>query len=502
MIIKLAKKIIDYFEDEKKNILLYILTFFFIVCIRCLLEIFSINKYPSIEFHYHYLLFYIVVLIPLIILFYFATREKIEKVSKIVLSFFITIFIGPIIDLLFFYGKDYKIEYLYPANTENLLISFITFFGNIKPPLSLGIRIEIAIILILSFIYFYIKTQKIIRSLFFVLLEYIIFFIFFSTPFFLFKISEYININVYNQINFHTFYLLNIFIFLIFLYYLYNKNKFIAIFKDSRFLRIGHFCLLFVLGIIIALDGNYNLTIIDFIKIFIIFIIIILAWFFSVFTNNISDFKIDLISNKNRPLIKGIITKKDYIILSIFSFIFVILFSILIDYYILFLALVFISVYFLYSMPPLRLKQIPLFSKVMIAFNTLICFLMGYYFITENFNAPFEYIVFIMVFFSLIINFIDIKDYKGDKSQNILTLPTLLGLKKSKFIIGIFFLSTHILAYFFFDFFYNIYHLLILTILGIIQFYFINKKKYSEKPIFISYLSLILLIIIHLIYFI
>jgi 4-hydroxybenzoate polyprenyltransferase len=502
MIIKFAKKIIDYFEDDKKNILLYILTFFFIVIIRCFLEIFSSSRYPSFEYHYHYFLFYTALAILFIILFYFATKEKIKKVSKIVLAFLISIFIAPIIDLLFFHNKGYRYEYLYSGNIENLFNTFITFFGNINPPLSLGIRIEIAIILILSLIYFYIKTFKLLKSLFFVFLGYMIIFSFGSISFVFEFFKRYIDINIFNQTNFHLIYSLTIFISLIWLFYLYDKNKFIAIFKDSRFLRITHFCLLFILGIIVALDGNYTLLIIDYIKILIILSVIILTCFFSIFTNNIADYKIDVVSNKNRPLIKGIITQKDYILLSIISFIFIIMFSILINYYILLLALVFISTYFLYSMPPWRLKQIPIFSKGMIAFNTLICFLMGYYYVLETLHAPIEFILFIMIFYTLALNFIDIKDYKGDKSQNILTLPTLIGLKKSKIFIGFFFLINHIMAFFIFDFFYNLYYLLLLTILGIIQFYFINKKKYSEKPILILYLLLIFLIIIHLIFLI
>jgi 4-hydroxybenzoate polyprenyltransferase len=107
-------------------------------------------------------------------------------------------------------------------------------------------------------------------------------------------------------------------------------------------------------------------------------------------------------------------------------------------------------------------------------------------------------IAFFLIFFTLAINFIDIKDYEGDKKEGIKTLPVILGLEKSKFVIGIFFLLAYLGSYLVVN---ELYLVTIFLIFGIIQFILINRKDYNEKGVFFIYLLSLFLVIIYLINF-
>jgi 4-hydroxybenzoate polyprenyltransferase len=96
---------------------------------------------------------------------------------------------------------------------------------------------------------------------------------------------------------------------------------------------------------------------------------------------------------------------------------------------------------------------------------------------------------------TLVINFIDLKDYEGDKKAGIKTLPVICGLKKAKLIIGGFFLISYaILNWVLLDT-----NLLVPgLIFGGLHFYYINKRQYQEKLVFLTYLLSLLLLFIYL----
>jgi len=300
------------------------------------------------------------------------------------------------------------------------------------------------------------------------------------------------------QIYYHIIFAIMTFFLLLWIGYLYDKSKFIALLKDIRALRIMHYLLFFIFGLSVALNWSFDFSFFNYVEIFLCIVAITLACLFSLFTNNIADYKIDKISNQTRPSVTGLISNKEYVVLSVFALVFTIMFSVLVGYYIMFLSLVFIGVYFLYSMPPWRLKRVPVFSKLMIAFNTFVVFLMGHYYIEGNLDAPFEYKILILVFFGLAINFIDIKDYRGDKHAGIMTLPTLIGKRKSQYLIGLFFFLAHVSSFFIFDILEGLFILLLLLAFGVAQFYVVARRKYSEKPIFALYFVLFLILGVYL----
>lgn len=489
----LSERIITKLETNEVPFFYFILTSFFAATLRIFIEMFSDSTPILFEIFFHYYLFYITIVLALIILFHLITKENIKKIAQVILPCSLILIIAPIIDLILSLGKGYNIAYLLPELHGSLLSRFVTFFGSlnetVQKGISPGMRIEIVLILLGSFIYFFIKKRDALKSLIAIFLTYIVIFLFVATPY---VIKVFLNVfNIEYKLSdtlVSNFYLLLIFIFSVWIFYLYNKRYFINVIKDIRIFRLLHFELMFILGIVLAKvysSGSVELNSSTLFYIPLTMIAILFAWLFSVFTNNLTDQDIDKISNKDRPTVSNAIPFKDYKQLSWILLILAVLYSSNVNFETLFLILLFIGNYFLYSMPPLRLKRITFFSKIFVSLNSLILVMIGYFLIAGNLNIPGNIIAFFLIGFTAVLNFIDIKDYEGDKQESIKTLPVVLGLKKSKMLIGLFFLILYPCAYFLLK---EVYLLIPLTILGIIQFLLINRKNYKEKPIFIIYL--------------
>ncbi len=489
-ILILGERIITKLETNEVPFFYFILTFFFVITLRNFLETFSDKSPIFFEFFFHYYIAYITLALALIILFYLITREDIKKISQVILPSFLVLALAPIIDLILSWGKGYDMAYLLPEYHGSLLLRFITFFGSFDGKgITPGIRIEIVLILLACFIYFFIKKRDGIKAIISTFLTYSVIFIFGAAPYVVKNFLNVLNIEYKpSSTLISNFFLLLIFIFTIWIFYLYNKRYFINVLKDIRIFRFLHFELMFILGIVLAKvysSGSVELNSSTLFQIPFIMIAILFAGLFSIFTNNLTDHDIDKISNKDRPTVSNAIPIKDYKQLSWIFLILAVLYSSNVNFETLFLMLLFIGNYFLYSMPPLRLKRVPFFSKIFVSLDSLILVMIGYFLIAGNLNIPGNIIAFFLIGFTAVFNFIDIKDYYGDKQENIKTLPVILGLKRSKILIGLFFLILYPCVYFLLK---QTYLLIPLTIFGIIQFFLVIKKSYSEKPIFIVYL--------------
>jgi 4-hydroxybenzoate polyprenyltransferase len=183
------------------------------------------------------------------------------------------------------------------------------------------------------------------------------------------------------------------------------------------------------------------------------------------------------------------VNRSDYLTVAWISLVLSVVFSISVNIQVAFLIMLFIGGYFIYSCYPLRLKRVPFFSKTILGFNSLIIFYTGYYFIIEKVDLALNLIFFFLLGKTLILNFIDIKDFEGDKSQGIKTLPTIFGLENSKKIIGFFFLLVIPCSFFWFNNFLQLPSLIIipLTLIAALEYYFVTKKNYNEVPIFLTY---------------
>lgn len=283
------------------------------------------------------------------------------------------------------------------------------------------------------------------------------------------------------------------FLFIFFgLFFKYRKDHLISLLKDLRYLRIGHYLLFGLLGISLR-PGNISFSEIDLqLVLMVVFSIlsIIFGIIFSIITNNIFDADIDRISNPNRPLIQGIIGNKEY---KNYAYIFLclsLLFAGFVNFSIFILVFLFIGAYFVYSIPPFRIKRIPIISKWVIGLNSLILLNIGRLLFYPNNPLPFFPSILLVGGIGLIANFIDLKDFEGDKAGKILTLPTILGKKRSKRLIGLFFLIIYPASIFLLYPYFSLTILLsillpFMVLIAFLQYLLINRKKYSEIPIFL-----------------
>ena len=476
----------------------FFLIFFSALILRNLLEPLSTHEPFSFKaFFLHYDISFIFLALALIILTHYATKEGIKKISKVILPSFFILILAPIFDLIISLGKGFQMTYLLPGYIayNNLLLRFFTFFGPLeKVGITPGIRIEIGLALLGLFFYFFIKNKNFIKSIFFTFLSYSAIFFYLAMPFSLKGFLKIFQFDyIYSNILMAKFYLFLIFFLSIWLFYLYNRKYFMEVLKDIRPLRLLHFELMFVFGLVLGrmFSANWILNKDNVFHFIFIPISIFFAWLFSVIVNNLEDYEIDKISNRKRPLIIKTIPINVYEKIGCISFLFAIVFSLAVNIFSLLLILLFIGLYFLYS---ISFKKITFFSKLVISFNSLLLAMLGYNLMVNNLTLfPSGIVFFFLIFFTAAVNFIDIKDYEGDKHAGIKTLPVVLGLRKSKLLIGLFFLIAYLAIPFFLE---KIFLLIPSAILGIAQFFLINKKNYNEKPVFLVYLfSLIILIV-------
>lgn len=493
-----TKNLIKKVENSKISLFYSITTFFFAITLRNFLEIFSSHGKIFFEAFSHFYASYTFLAIVLIILFYFATKERIKKISRVILPSFLILNLVPVLDIILSFGRGYHIGYITPG-----LLKFFTFFGPFNEmTVTPGIRIEIALVVFGAFIYFFIKNRDILKSLFFSFLTYSLLFAYCSMPFFVQLLFNAFGLEYeFSHIIMRNSYLLLILIFGTFLLYLYNKNYFSEILRDVRPLRLLHFELMFVLGVVLALilsPSTIKLTQNALFQWIFIITSIVFAWMFSVVTNNFADYKIDKITNKKRPFITEKIPIDKYKKISWILFLLAMVYSSAVSFTVLFLIFLFIGNYFIYSMRPLRLKKVLFFSKLSISLNSLVLFMLGYSFITGRIGFPNSIVVFFLIFFTAAVNFIDIKDYFGDKKADIKTLPVIFGLRRSKIIIGFFVLISYLVQYKIYD---DSNLLLPSLTFGLVQFFLINKKKYEEKYVFMVYLSSLIILIFYLLMF-
>ena len=493
---------IEAVENKKVPLFYLLLTFIFAVTLRNFLEIFLTESELVGSTFLHSYLFFINLALVILLLIVFYLKTPLVKAAKIVIPGFFALLIAPLIDLLLSRSASYNIAYLLPDIHSDLFTRYVTFFGSFtEVGVTLGVRIEIALILLFGLFYAFFKARKVFTSLLFTVLLYSFIFLYLTMPFWVQAFFSLLGVDYL----FSDALMVSVFLFLAFLlgvilYAHEFKDYFWQIMADFRWFRLAHYLAMFILGAKLASSSGF--LIVDHQVVFgwvFSLAAIAFAWLFSVMSNNSVDRHIDLISNPNRPTVTNAVPAQHYKIMTWLSFTLALVFGLAVNYLTFFFILLFIGNYFIYSMPPIRFKRVTFFSKFTISLNSWILFILGSYFVSGDFLLTSELTVFFLIGLTFVNNFIDIKDYEGDKAAGIKTIPGVFGLKKAKFLIGLAYLFLYMAAYFVFQPFLTIdpsYVLAGFIFLGLVQFFLVNRKNYDEKPIFlVNLLSYIFLII-------
>ncbi|MBI5150562.1 MAG: UbiA family prenyltransferase [Candidatus Omnitrophica bacterium] len=488
-----ANNIIERLESSPIPFLYVLLTFFFAVTLRNFLETYIDGEIASADLAAdlaHYYLSYTCLAMALVILFHFATKTPVARIARVILPSFFILILPPVSWVLIPAWRGFGIGYMFPDTHPDLLLQFLTFFGPLMDSgVMPGMRVEIALAVGASFLYFLAKGQNFFRSLWFSLLTYAVIFIYCALPVAYVTLMHALGLEDEITVPAMTnFCLLLILILGWGLLYLHNKTYCREVLKDIRPLRLLHFLFMFALGITLSgFSHGQPLILTSGVFFHAIFLVtaVIFAWLFAVTTNNIADYDIDVITNPGRPTVTRVIPAQDYQYFPWLFFTLAVIYSGAINLISLFLVLVFMGNYFLYSMPPLRLKRVTFFSKLLISFNSLVLVLLGHLFHSGDFALPLGVIFFFLVCITAALNFIDIKDYEGDKKAGIQTLPVILGLERSKKVIGIFFVVSYIVAGLVFS---HVPILLLAAGAGALQFFFLTRKPYREDHVLGVYL--------------
>ncbi|MEK7635890.1 MAG: UbiA family prenyltransferase [Patescibacteria group bacterium] len=528
--------IFNKIENLDVSFKLFLTAFFSIVFLRSILEGFSDPGFHGPFMGWttlllHMPIWFASVFVWLLILLKVLTKSPIEKLAKVQLLFFPIILFPPLFDLIITRGIGKFLSYIFVSNIGELGEYFIRFF--LQPTISLGIRLEAAIVFFVFGLYVYFKIRKTSIAIVGVFLTYVILFIFGSFPSFpaiIYSLSGFdISPIIFYQIlaakshniliaqnylfpqqnfseKFRDFFnliisaqiFISLAVGLIMLFFLWNKDKFLAFIKNIRPLRLSHYWFMFLIGIIIAYSlfgflpsfNFYNLL-----ALVLMLIVIALLWLTAVGGNDIYDIEADRLSNPQRPLVLNKITISEAKNFNFILFLLSIIGALIIGYQS--FVLVFFShiVAFLYSSPPFRLKKILILNSFLIAVASLAMILNGFFWIVPELKLtqfPLNYLILALLGGTLAINFKDIKDIEGDKKTGVKTLPAVLGMEKGKFIIGILSFIAYLLAPVFLK---EIGLLLLAGIFGIICFIFITKSRFNEKLVFLTHFIYIFSII-------
>jgi 4-hydroxybenzoate polyprenyltransferase len=374
---------------------------------------------------------------------------------------------------------------------------FFSFFGDHTGfGATIGLKIHIFLILIFVFVYSLVKTRKLLKSVIASFSVYLVIFLSSITPIVFKKV---LGIGYSDKMMSLLFWILSITLGIV-LFYLQNKRMWLTLVKDSRPERMFYYFLMLLWGITLGYKETGVISEFFWPSAALMVISLVFAIFFSIVANNLADYEIDKISNPERPLFKYDFSRENYVNFGTVSLLVSVVSALIINYRALFCISVFLGCYYIYSVPPVRFKRVTFFSKLVISVNSLIIALMGYsfflkpsdrgYYFLSEFPEKYVYFFLLLTFAA---NFIDLKDYEGDKAEGIKTLPVVLGLEKAKLLIAVFFS---------FPYFY------IITLFpelkgGCYFFIALNswlliKKNYDEKKLFVSFLTSIIVLIHYL----
>ncbi len=452
-------------------------TFLSIVFIRIFLENISSRTPDSIftqdmSVVVHYTLFFLVTLLIFTLLLHFFSKKKLLSVSTLTLFFLPIIWVAPIVDLIVSKGQGSPMSYLFKSN-EALLYDFLHFFGPLEAVgVTLGLRVEIVLILLSAFAFVFVSTKKPLVSGLAVFFIYTSGFLMASLPSFiglevkdlliksqdliggsffeahyLNSVTQFSTIHSIYESYFHKVISLILFLLLITLTILFAlrsySSKMFIILCNSRHERVIHYISLLFLGIYFATQTGTNIGIfsnwLNIIGVITLTFVVYFIWMFSVCINDIFDISADKLSNTTRPLVTGSLSVTEMKYLAAFFLILSLVGSYIISPSSFFITITIAALSTIYSMPPFRLKRFVLLNSFIISLASLSVVFLGFLLVNSDqkiSSFPLEWGLLLAVSLTLLANIKDIKDIEGDRADGVFTIPVLFGDKQGRHIIG------------------------------------------------------------------
>jgi len=462
----------------------FCLAFGAIVSIRALLEYLSsppsgnplISDLLSLEVSMLFMFLFPV--LALVIILNLIGKFEISKALSFVTVTLPVIWLAPILDMIISWGRGPGMSYIF-TSLDQFLWHFLTFGGPlVYPGVTMGLRIEVAIVCIGILLVIFATTRNWARAILGTLLGYsAIFFVailpslgkillssaaasgsqevytafvaalagsesirniatqFLSTGFDSRTIYTVFNIGL-GQI-----FWLSTTILLVTFGYLHNKSSFVALIRNLRPERLLYYMTLVATGALVATGGQFiNIfspaaSLLSFVSVLFVFAYL---WTYALIDNDLEDESIDRISNTGRPLVLGLLSRDLYRNYKNVALAMGLLGAYLLGYSTFFLALACALVSHIYSVPPLRLKRLPIISNAVVGLCGLMTFMAGYLLWSGGGDfSIFPLKIGLSIWLGLTVaSFLkDLKDIEGDRQSAVVTLPTMLGQKRARLVI-------------------------------------------------------------------
>jgi len=456
---------IEHFENLRISLFQAIIAFLAIVFSRAFLEgIFeehhTIGLHPVTEisiynFFLHFPVYFLFVFLTSLILLYILAKERIEKIGKIVLSFFPIILLPPLLDLLITHGKGESLIYL--LKIPDL---FKTLYGTFLFPIALrgvsyGIRIEVLFACLLAVTYVFIKTNKVYKSLLSFFGIYLILLFSGSLPLLagvllsLFKNS---GVSAYFLIfqsggfiptetqRVTLVFLLPLLLLVPLCFWLWSPSKFKALLRNMKWFLSLHFIGMVSLGIFLsftltkAAGLQFIFNPLDYVAILALFVAIFLVHQSTVLFEGVSD-----IYQNQEIKKKSVLTPHEISIIGTLLFIAGVVIALSITYVCFLLIGAFALVFFFYIYPPFRLKRFFPISTFLLSLASLIAVISGFSLFTGEkaaFVFPSRISLLVLVVFTLAFSLKDLSTMVFDKKMKMFTIPSIFGEEKGKKIIA------------------------------------------------------------------
>ncbi|MFZ1626568.1 MAG: UbiA family prenyltransferase [Candidatus Moraniibacteriota bacterium] len=429
------------------------------------------------QFSHHFLTFTTIFLAALPIIAW-AGRVDIRKATNVLLTGFLVIWTPPIVDEIISRGTGLWSFYSFDS-LMGLLERYVTFFGD-KPDVGItyGVRFEVGIVVLLIFVYTWIKSHSIIRTIVASLGLYTVLFIigvlpsiitillygpsagFFAVtehdiarlmlspaPLFVLNPPDITSVLAIKMSLMYGTLIVPLIAVLIFSFF---RPTFWSLFRNARFPQLFYHGGLFLVGAALTLlygETSGRLDIFHIAGAFILLAAVECAWLASIVVNDLRDVAIDRLTNTHRPLVTGTIDAPTYKIIGLLFFGASLFLSAIISTQVTLLLVVYQALAFLYSADPLRLKRYPVIASALAAMASLLILFAGFIvFSTEKNIAALPISISLLLFFAYlaIIPIKDFKDIVSDQADSVLTLPVILGEAWAKRSIGAFVFMTFV----------------------------------------------------------
>jgi len=470
------EKIARTFEnilDKKISLIFWCVNFLGIITVRLYLDKFIAKSdvplfYLIIDIHnllFFFISFSLVWLVLSIIL-----KKTPFDLAAFMLWAMLTIIFPPIFDLMMT-GKYVFWSFYLVSSPSDLFWQYVTIFGHLPSGIVyFGTKIVfIGGILTLTFLVF-LKTKKFLAAILTAWGAYSALFFMAAFPSFFYYAYRLLSGNNISSV--HSFeivqffskskvlglelenpfyalaYDLNLLYFpfcLAILSYFFWKSQpkmFGAVLRNFRYPQVIFHAGLLFLGLGVGFwiyPENFNSNPFSFLAIFCALSSVLLAWKASVVVNDIFDYRVDLLSNPERPLQKGIFTVNQYSQLGALLFFLSLIGGLLVHYKLGILLFVYQVLAWFYSAPPFRLKRFVPIASILSALTLLTVFFSGFIFFSpeQNLDRLSWRVVFLLIItYTLSLPVKDFKDIAGDAHDGVKTVPVIFGEEKGRLIVA------------------------------------------------------------------